>query len=147
MNNLDIGKQIVHHELAHSLEEIFLRDLSKESKQKFDRLRSCINKLHRYAVKDKVTGLTSFLKEDYADYISAYINQGDAKLMTCAGLEHDVNKYKGLSLELFSPDGGHTADPIRVIIEAVNKKISIPQSCKELIDSNSSYYDFNRCDF
>lgn len=146
------GKQVLAHEMGHALNSFFqYNTLSESSAKNFKDLREC--------AKDQYTifqfplipelgfpGDSLLTEEDHADLIS-YMTINDKNLYTCSFLGPSItdnNSYINLDFKNI-PFDSHSNSFSRVIFEAINKNIPLPQSCNDLIEEVKPEMRLKKC--
>jgi len=147
------GDGIIAHELGHALSSAFLnKKLSVESEKVYLKARACVTESYV----NPSSGVKGYLfrqgdsvktEEDMADLISFTVSQNEARLYTCTSLK--VNKagtqFTELSFETKHPEDPHSAPLLRVLREAIHKKMKLPAACEREIKKNQDTYRFRPC--
>lgn len=148
----DHGKQVVAHEIGHALNSFFqYNTVSESSAKNFNDMRACAKGQYQVFQKPirpelSIAGDSLVTEEDHADLIS-YMAIGDKTIYTCSFLQPsatDKNSYTDLNFAN-TPGDSHSNSFARVIYEAINKKIALPQSCNDLIKEAKPKMRFNKC--
>lgn len=148
------GKSIMAHEMGHALSHIFsLKKLSKESYDKFLKLRECASK--RYKDGGLAPAKLDFshendmlrTEEDTADLISYLVYPDNPTPRDCTLLRPsaDGESYERLNIINSNKQDPHSSGFLRVLQEAVHKKMIIPDSCKEVIKNYDDQIRFESC--
>ena len=147
------GQGIIAHELGHALSDAFLnKKLSEQSYKKFMNLRACANSLHianhktHPAYNDIHKG--DFLKteEDTADLISYLAIPDKDALFSCALLDLNGSTFDDKDLNLDGiKDDPHSSPLVRLLREAIHKKVQLPHSCSTLVEQNKDKFRFDSC--
>lgn len=145
------GKAIMAHELGHAINNIFLSAaLSNESTQRYKLLRKCVTdnyiQIYPSSTKNAHPGDSVYTEEDQADLLSFMIYKDNKDLFSCSFLPptRDEMQYGKLSLDL-SISEVHSTNLYRLIMDMINKEMTIPTSCQNIIDSESSRFRFEKC--
>ena len=157
------GRLVMAHELGHLLSNLFHhKQLSSSSYQKYLELRQCV--AQPFSVKHYENPLihegdTYFTEEDMADIISYMAIPDKSTLLECTILTPaDGESYLhyatrpsngGLHSNYFHSTGlfggGYSSQLMRLLQEAIHKKITMPSSCQELMNCNKHNYRFEPC--
>ena len=140
------GMGILSHEAGHALSQLFLRgELSIQSNLKYKELRSCATSLYKQKnsfdnyVLIRHEGDGPRTEEDTADLISYMVTERGV-LHSCASFSETGD----LSLDgiHYNP---HSSNFMRLLQEAIHKKVDLPESCLKIIDNNKEKYRFEAC--
>lgn len=133
------GKSIVAHELGHAINQIFATNkLSEKSAKFYKELRDCATSNYI----EFVPGSTHFFhpgdglrtEEDTADLFAYMTFSNKADLFSCAIVKPSFNESSYLDLNLIKNDGDvHSTPLLRVIMEAINKGVTLPVSCEKVL--------------
>ena len=147
------GKGILAHELGHALSNAFQKNkLSKPSYEKFMELRQCTNSLNKQPktydgprdIEHPGDQLTT--EEDMADLISVLVIPDKSLLYNCALLEPKIDGKSYLEVALhvdyLTP---HSPPLVRILREAIHKRVALPASCRELMEQNKDNFRFEPC--
>ncbi len=145
----DRGEGIFAHELGHALSHIVVNgELSKESLKKYKKLRNCATTQKgsdEVPLIDEIMGDKLYTEEDTADLISYILTPKDL-IYSCSLLLHsNLEEYSNLKIENPDKNDNHSTSLSRVIMEAVNKGLEIPQSCKKGIKNSNTKIRFEKC--
>lgn len=150
------GKQIFAHELAHALSEQFTRNrLSSSSYQKYRELRNCATKRFKF---DDTDTLARDLNRSYhendklsseentADLIAYKVFQSDPTIALC--LQIGPSKRGGTqyrNLRMIDLEDNYSPPFLRIIMEAIHKRIELPESCQQIVNIYSNRINFDPC--
>ena len=147
----DHGRHNTTHEIAHALNYLFATTtLSPESTAFYNNIRSCVVSAYPNAIKSE--GIRShkgdrlYTEEDAADVFAFMANQKEKKIYSCEFLKPSLvnNSYADLTF-ISNTQDNHSTGFSRVLFEAVNKDISLPESCQQLIEEEKPDMRFNKC--
>lgn len=147
----DHGKHNTTHEIAHALNYLFATTtLSKESTAYYNKIRSCV--VSSYPNAEISMGMRAhkgdrlYTEEDAADVFAFMANSNDKKIYSCEFLKPSLvnNSYAELEF-IINNQGSHSTGFTRVLFEAVNKDIPLPESCQQLIEKEKPDMRFNKC--
>lgn len=149
--NADHGKHNVAHEISHALNYLFLTSkLSEESIKHFGKIRECV--ISHYPNARPIYGATShpgdkiYSEEDTADLFAFLSNPRDRKIYSCVFLESNLTNDSYANLDFINEKNTtHPTGFSRVLFEAINKDIPLPDSCRELIEEEKPDMRFNKC--
>ena len=146
------GKNTLAHELGHALSTAFLKgSLSKSSYEKFMELRKCassLSKKHKNPIHSNNLhkGDHNTTEEDTADLISYLVIPDKSELSKCSSLVPKENGKSYFNVTLDSSDSSiHSATLLRILREAIHKRMNIPASCQELMEQNKDKFRFEPC--
>lgn len=162
------GEQTLAHELAHVVSYLFADNkLSEESYEEYKKLRQCATE--RYRVNNKVHDEGGKWRhehdkykteEDTADLFTYQVFQDNPNLSTCSELYKKNGVIRGKrdeywNLRIVEPkyfsdttdyNGDTHSEPLlRVIMEAIHKRIELPESCQQIVDIYSDRVNFEPC--
>lgn len=138
-------KEAVVHELGHWLSAmISKKKLSSSSAKKITDLRKCVRKF--YALPEDTTDDDlQTTEEDFADWIASQV---DYKNEIFCDMEKIVSSAKGPGDSAYVPLGSddHSNQLFRELHIRMNRGLSVPQSCRDLMNA---YPDFApaKCEF
>lgn len=155
--NPSMGNQIIAHEMSHALSsQIFKNKMSEESSNKYVAFRACVSGYVNDAPPPPIERIeesfsypddTLYTEEDMADQLSYIFSDdkqcGDCSIMTPS---YDGLSYLDNSL-LAAEDDPHSSSLLRVIREALVKKMEMPDSCQRLMELYKDKFEFTPCDF
>lgn len=153
-SNHDQGKGVLSHELGHALSWAFHNDeLSSHSYKKYLSLRSCASGLYKNNINTNKPPMFSHTgdhyrtEEDMADLIAYIADPDPTTLFECSLLEptRDGESYNNLALINKIEVDTHSAPLLRVLQEAIHKKIPLTNSCQDLIEINRDAFRFEPC--
>lgn len=148
------GKGTVAHELGHLLSVLFSSGkMSSESKKLYEKIRKCSNLGYKNLEAMPGSGLAKFegdhikSEEDTADLIAMLALQHDTEgtPAACKTLVPNKNGLHYNHSSLLSPEGSHSAPPLRVIIEQIHRQKPLSDSCKKLTEEYKGNLRFGRC--
>jgi len=160
-NHSRASKLTPYHELAHALSWVFanMKDMSKESREEYFKMRECTNQ--RYipgawpadtlkASFEFMEGDKRFSEEDTADLIAAKVLEKSGENEACLFLDTEKRllwgrKYSRLSLIPQSKTDGHSSALMRAIRFNIDTHQHIPESCKDVMEENKHLFNWNRC--
>jgi len=152
--NFNKGKGVLAHEMGHALSVVFLKNkLSNESYEEYMKIRECANSLYKIGRVEKKPiahehkGDVYRTEEDTADLISYRAISGKDTFFECFILEPSSDGLSYVDAQLYNVDKNdpHSAPLLRVLQEAIHKKMNIPSTCQELIKQNNDKYRFTPC--
>lgn len=154
-NNHAHGKGILAHEMGHALSSVFSTNrLSRDSYEKYRELRQCASTLYKYKEEDENQfyifeheGDNFKTEEDTADLISYMANPDKTALYGCSLLEPSTEETHYVKLDLSNSEimDTHSSPLLRLLQEAIHKRISLPSTCQELINQNVDKFRFTSC--
>lgn len=131
--------------------------LSKESYIEYLKLRKCASSLYQnqlnlrsYHYSNQFTHSEDHQRseEDMADIISFKTFQNEPTLYSCTLLTPQIDGTIYQPLKLYAVESklnSHSETLLRILREAIHKKIKLPKSCKKLIDKNVKDFRFEPC--
>jgi hypothetical protein len=152
------GVHNTEHEIGHAISYIFATTkLSGESLAIYNKLRKCASDNYPTAPHD--TTYTArptdkvFTEEDTADlfaFIASNSTQDQdknktKKIYSCELLRPSNSNNSYADLSFYEDNNNHSTPFTRVLIEAVNKDITLPDSCKKLVEEEKPSVRFNKC--
>ena len=150
--NADHGHNIMMHEIGHALSNLILKvKLSESSSAIYAKARACVTSQVTNFSPAKINeflheGDSRTTEEDTADLLAALSAPQDKKIYFCPLLLKSpiMNTYADLSFK--SSKGVHSSAFSRVIFEAINKDIPLPQSCLKLIEEEKPAIRLKKCE-
>ena len=162
------GKQILAHEMAHTLSHLFNSNrLSEDSYSKYKKLRECATK--QYTINNKLPSLTYNnvrpvhkndkykTEEDTADLIAYKVFQEEPVMFNCVPnfIDVDNEKYRNQDVCIVDPEyfsegtyyNGyiHSNLLLRAIMEAIHKRKELSPACQQVVDMYSDQINFEPC--
>lgn len=152
-NHTTPGKSIIAHELAHAINDGFLnKKSSAHSTQIYMKLRKCISNNHALSQKPMDNNDLSFQgdfqksEEDTADLLAFMAYKEEKSLYACSLLKQDDSGSKFIDLYVAEDeDSNHSPAFYRLMMEAVNKGITLPPSCQVVVEKSKSLIGFQKC--
>lgn len=145
------GKHAIAHEIGHALNSVFAHQkLSSESAKLYKKTRECVTENYTDPQKD-VTFFTQpgdsiYSEEDTADLFAFMAFPNEKDLFTCSLLKPTYQTGGYTDLDFVLDDGdSHSTSFARVLIEAVNKNVSMPISCQRIISQDQPKMSFKKC--
>lgn len=145
------GRSVVAHELGHAINHIFgTRKLSEESAKLYKKIRQCSTDNYVNFTPDRTFSAQKNdgekTEEDTADLLAymAYPESGD--LFSCAFIRPAINNKAYDELSFDNEDGDPHSTPLyRLIMEAVNKKRTLPVSCERALAPFKDQLRLKKC--
>ena len=161
------GKQTLAHELGHAMSHWFNKNKPHDqpdnpsmiSYEEYMKLRACANR--RRTINNAPNSVKYKLfhhnndqwrtEEDVADLIAYKVFQDDPILNNCSRLITSHNDLKYTSLKVLHPTSKskkadtHSTNFLRVLMEAIHKRIELPPSCQQVVDIYSDRINFEPC--
>ena len=166
----EFGKQSLAHEIAHAMSYLFADNkLSEKSYNEYKKLRQCATE--RYQMNNKVPDSEKKwhhkhdkykTEEDTADLVTYQVFQDDPTLFSCNlfelykkgdAIRGKPDEYWNLRIvdpKYFSSTTDYDGDPhseplFRVVMEAVHKRMELPEFCQQVVDTYSDRINFQPC--
>lgn len=151
--NAEHGHHILAHEIGHALNNLVLKEkLSESSLALYNKARACITSNY-YAKPVSSTDRSIYhegdgphSEEDTADLLAALSSPDKKTIYMCALLRKSPMGDSYSNLSFISAGARHSTSFSRVIFEAVNRDIPLPQSCQRLIDEEKPEMRFKKCE-
>ena len=149
------GQGVASHEMAHLLSWLFMQNkLSEKSYGSYKKLRECATKRYKHLKAPSIQSDTHEndqlkTEEDTADLIS-YLAVPDKKShyscallsITAAGTQYKETDLLNNGLKGFSP---HSNSLLRVLFEAIHKRVELSSACKRVVEHYKDDIDFTPC--
>lgn len=145
--NEKTGSAIVAHELGHAMSHVFQdSEMSESSAATYKKIRQCATE--NYIENTKTDGREGRnTEEDTADLIAYMTYEGEKEVFLCALLRPSSDSKSYVNLEFLEKNtqDSHSTSLYRSYLEAVNKGISIPVSCKKSFETHADALSAKKC--
>ena len=147
------GTFMSSHEMGHLLSWMFLQNkLSEKSYGSYQKLRECATKRYKRL---KAPNIRLFphendqlhTEEDTADMISYMVFTDDKAQQSCylLSIAEDGTHYKGLSILNSHSEDTHSSSFLRVLFDAIHKRVELSSACKQVVEHYKDDIDFTPC--
>lgn len=162
------GKQMFIHELAHALSEQFMKGrLSQPIYKQYGKLRTCATKRFKFDNTDSAATEIYFAtrasqivrthpyhendklstEEDTADLTAYKVFQDEPTIALCLliGPSPSRKDTQYDNFRMISLGGSYSPSLFRIIMEVIHKRIELPKSCQQVVDTYSDRINFDPC--
>ncbi len=145
---------VCFHEMAHKLFH-FMKYENTCDKTKFGKVRACLLSNHTELSSEEmieqlkaglqVHGETKYESEDWADLISAQVDEKENNFACLFAQKLQAEDYKELSLKNFNDSGPHSSDLFRLLHLNFLKNGKIPAQCEQALSARGEKANFKNC--
>ena len=147
------GRRMVSHELGHLLSWLFKQNkLSGESYDSYKKLRDCATRRYKTL---KLPNKSPLLhendqwntEENTADLIADLAVPDRQIHSVCSQLRitTDGTRYGDLNILNDNSKGGHSTPFLRVLFEAIHKRVELSPACQQVVDKYEDQISFELC--